>query len=65
MLRRTKIRTRLRPGIFEGEPLFWREFFRKEQVAYSQDFIDRVLGYLDAGYSARDAEERFGISRES
>ena len=34
-------------------------------MAYPKEKIDKVLAYLDEGHSARDAERRFGVSRES
>ena len=34
-------------------------------MAYPKEKIDEVLAYLDEGHSARDAERRFGVSRES
>ena len=30
-----------------------------------RSFIEKVLDYLDAGHSAREAEARFGVSHES
>ena len=34
------------------------------EMAYPKEKIDEVLAYLDEGHSARDAERRFGVSRE-
>lgn len=34
-------------------------------MAYPKEKIDEVLAYLDEGHSVRDAERRFGVSRES
>lgn len=34
-------------------------------MAYPKDFVQEVLDFLDAGHSAREAEERFGVSHES
>lgn len=34
-------------------------------MAYPKEAIDEVLAYLDEGHSVRDAERRFGVSRES
>ena len=34
-------------------------------MAYSKEFIQDVLDYLDSGHSTREAEERFSISHES
>ena len=39
--------------------------FLEDLVAYSQDFIERVLDYFDEGHSVRDAGKRFGVSSGS
>ena len=34
-------------------------------MSYPKSFVKKVLDYLDAGHSAREAESHFGISHES
>ena len=34
-------------------------------MSYPKSFVKKVLDYLDAGHSAREAESRFGVSHES